>query len=71
MVLDVGATKLMGSLALFKAFACLVVIVWSQWISLAEGSHSSFAVVVSYVQVRIFFFFLVMPMRDAVGGPNQ
>jgi hypothetical protein len=31
---------------LFKAFACLVVIFWSPWISLAERSHSSFALVV-------------------------
>jgi hypothetical protein len=31
---------------LFKAFACLVVIFWSPWISLAERRHSSFALVV-------------------------
>jgi hypothetical protein len=31
---------------LFKAFACLVVIFWSPWISLAECSRSSFALVV-------------------------
>jgi hypothetical protein len=28
---------------LFKAFACLAVIFWSPWISLAEHSRSSFA----------------------------
>jgi hypothetical protein len=39
-VLNVGATRLIGSLALFKAFACLVMIVWSRWISLAERSCS-------------------------------
>jgi hypothetical protein len=31
---------------LFKAFACLLVIFWSHWISLAERSHSSFALVI-------------------------
>jgi hypothetical protein len=30
---------------LFKAFACLVVIFWSPWISLAERSHSTFALI--------------------------
>jgi hypothetical protein len=30
---------------LFKAFACLVVIFWSPWISLNERSRSSFALV--------------------------
>jgi hypothetical protein len=34
---------LMSSLVLFKAFACLVVICWSSWISLAECSRSRFA----------------------------
>jgi hypothetical protein len=33
-------------LVLFKAFACLVVIFWSPRISLADRSHSSFALVV-------------------------
>jgi hypothetical protein len=42
-VLNLGASRLMGSLVLFKAFACLVVVFWSPWISLAERSHSSFA----------------------------
>jgi hypothetical protein len=37
------------------------------FISLVERSRSSFALVVSYVQVRSFFLFLVMPMRDASG----
>jgi hypothetical protein len=62
---NVGANWLMSSLALFKALACLVMIVWSRWICLGEHSHSSFALVVSCVQVRIFFLFLVMPMRGA------
>jgi hypothetical protein len=31
---------------LFKAFACLVVIFWSPWISLAKRSRSSIALVV-------------------------
>jgi hypothetical protein len=33
----------MSSLVLFKAFACLGVIFWLPWISLAERSRSSFA----------------------------
>jgi hypothetical protein len=65
-VLNVDASGLMSSLALFKDFACLVVIVWLRWISLAERSRSSFALVVSCVQVRIFFF-LLMPMRGVSG----
>jgi hypothetical protein len=39
----------MSPLVLSKAIVCLVVIYWSPWISLAELSHSSFALVVSYV----------------------
>jgi hypothetical protein len=35
--------------------------------NLAERSCSSFALVVSYVQVRIFFLFLVMPRRVVSG----
>jgi hypothetical protein len=31
---------------LFKVFACLVLIFWSPWISLAERTRSSFALVV-------------------------
>jgi hypothetical protein len=57
----------MSSLALLKAIAYLVVVVWSPWISLAEHSHSSFALIVSYVQVRSFFLVSVMPMRVASG----
>jgi hypothetical protein len=47
--LNLDASRLMSSLVLFKTFACLVVIFWSPWISLAERSHSSFPLVVSYV----------------------
>jgi hypothetical protein len=57
----------MSSLILFKAFACLVVICWSPWLSLAERSHSSFALVVSCVQVRIYYLFLVIPTRVVSG----
>jgi hypothetical protein len=53
----------MGSLVLFKSYACLVVIFWSPWISLAERSCSSFALVIFCVQVRNCFLFLVMPMK--------
>jgi hypothetical protein len=52
---------------LFKAFACLVVILWSPLISLAERSRSSFALVVSCVQVRNCFLFQAMPMRVVSG----
>jgi hypothetical protein len=48
-VLNLDASRLMSSLVLFKAFACLVVIFWSPWISLAKRSRSSFALVVFYV----------------------
>jgi hypothetical protein len=57
----------MSSLVLFKAFACLAVIFWSPWISRAERSHSSFALVVSYVQVRNCFLFPAMSMRVVSG----
>jgi hypothetical protein len=50
----------MSLLVLFKAFACLVVISWSPWISLAERSHSNFALVVFCVWVRNYFLFLTM-----------
>jgi hypothetical protein len=55
---------------LFKPFSCLVVIVWSPWISLAKRSHSSFALVVSYVQVRNCFVFPAMLTR-VVGGMSK
>jgi hypothetical protein len=55
---------------LSKAFACLVVICWSPGISLAEHSLSSFALVVSYVQVRIYLLLPAMSMR-AVSGRSQ
>jgi hypothetical protein len=45
----------MSSLVLIKAIACLVVII------------SSFALVVSCVQVRSFFLFLTMSMRVGSG----
>jgi hypothetical protein len=57
----------MGSLVLFKSYACLVVIFWSPWISLAERSCSSFALVIFCVQVRNCFLFLVMPMKVVSG----
>jgi hypothetical protein len=57
----------MSSLVLFKAFACLVVNFWSRWISLAECSHSSFALVVFCEQMRNCFLFLVMPVRVVSG----
>jgi hypothetical protein len=52
---------------LFKAFASLVVIFWSPWISLAECSRSSFALVVFCVQVMNCFLFPAMPMRVVSG----
>jgi hypothetical protein len=57
----------MSFVVLSKAFACLAVISWSPWISLAERSHSSFALVVSYVLVRIYFLLPVMPTRVVSG----
>jgi hypothetical protein len=57
----------MSPLVLSKAFACLVVIYWSPWISLAERGRSSFALVVSCVQVRICFLLPAMPMRVVSG----
>jgi hypothetical protein len=44
----------MSSLVLRKSFACLVVICGSPWISLAERSCSSFALVVSYAGEDLF-----------------
>jgi hypothetical protein len=60
----------MSRLVLSKAFACLVVICWSPWISLAECSRLSFALVVSYLQVRICFLLPMMSMR-AVSGRSK
>jgi hypothetical protein len=57
----------MSSIILFKAFACLAVIIWSPWISFAERSRSNFALVVFYVQMRNCFLFLVMPTRIVSG----
>jgi hypothetical protein len=57
----------MSSLILIKAFACLVVICWSLWISLAKRSHVCFTLVVSCVQVRICFLFPAMPTRVVSG----
>jgi hypothetical protein len=51
----------MSSLVLFKAIACLA------WISLVEHSHTSFALVVSYVQVRSCFLFPMMSTRVVSG----
>jgi hypothetical protein len=44
-----------------------VVICWSPWINLIEHSRSSFALVVSYVQVKNCFLFLKMPTRVVCG----
>jgi hypothetical protein len=60
----------MSYLVLFNAFACLVVIFWSPWISLAEYSRSSFALVLFCVQVRNCFLFPAMLMR-AVSGKSK
>jgi hypothetical protein len=57
----------MSLLVLFKAFACLVVIFWSPLISLTERSRSRVALVVSCVQVRNCFLFLVMSMKVVSG----
>jgi hypothetical protein len=46
---------------LFKVFACLVVIFWSPWISLAERSDSSFDLVVFPVAGEE-----VLPLSDDV-----
>jgi hypothetical protein len=66
-VLNIGASRLMSSLALFKAFAYIVIIVWSRWISLAECNRSSFALIFSCVPVKIFILFLAMPMKGVSG----
>jgi hypothetical protein len=66
-MLNLDASRLMSSLVLFKVFACLLVIFWSPWISLAERSHSSFALIVFCVQVRNCFLFPAMPIRVVIG----
>jgi hypothetical protein len=66
-VLNLGASRVMSLLVLFKAFACLVLIFWSPWISPAECNRSSFALIVSYVQLRNCFLFLAMPTRVVCG----
>jgi hypothetical protein len=68
--LNVGASRLMSSLALVKAFACLVLIFWSRWISLVECSRSSFALVVS-LECRWGASFRWCWWEVSVGGPNQ
>jgi hypothetical protein len=60
----------MSSLVLFKVFACIYVIFWSPWISVAERSRSSFAHVVFYVQVRNCFLFPAMLVR-VVSGKSE
>jgi hypothetical protein len=60
----------MSSLLLIKAFACLVVIYRSPWISLAERNRSSFVLVVSYVEVRNCFLFPAIPTR-VVNGKSK
>jgi hypothetical protein len=67
----IGASKLTSPLALIKAFACLVLVPWSPWISLVEHSCSSFAPVVFCVQVRSFFLFWWCWRGLLVRGPNQ
>jgi hypothetical protein len=57
----------MGSLVLFKVIACLVVVFRSPWISFTERSRSSFALVVSCVQVRSCFLSLAIPTRVVSG----
>jgi hypothetical protein len=47
--------------------ACLEVIFWSPWISLAERSRSSFALAIFCVQVRNCFLLPAMPTRVASG----
>jgi hypothetical protein len=51
------------SFNLVKTTACLEVIFWSPWISLAEYSRSSFSLAVFCVQVSNYFLLLVMPIR--------
>jgi hypothetical protein len=46
------------------------VIFWSPWISLAEHSHSSFALTIFRMRVRNYFLLPVMPMT-VVSGKNK
>jgi hypothetical protein len=55
------------SFNLVETSACLEVIFWSTWISLAERSRSSFALAIFYVQVRKCFLLPVMSMRVVCG----
>jgi hypothetical protein len=55
------------SFNLVETFACLEVIFWSPWISLAERSRSSFALAVFCEQVRNCFLLSVMPMKVVSG----
>jgi hypothetical protein len=55
------------SFNLVETSTCLEVIFWSPWISLAERSHSSFALIVFSVQVRKCFLLLAMPTRVVSG----
>jgi hypothetical protein len=57
----------MSPLVLLKAFAYLVMIFWSSWISLIERSRSNFPLVVFYVQVRNCFLYPAMPTRVVSG----
>jgi hypothetical protein len=49
-VLKGNCSRLRMSLSL-QAFACLEVTAWSRWVSLAERSHSSFALYLFSVHV--------------------
>jgi hypothetical protein len=55
------------SFILVETFACLEVIFWSPWISLAERSRSSFALAAFCVQVRSCFLLPVMPTKVVSG----
>jgi hypothetical protein len=59
------------SFNLVKTSACLEVILWSPWISLADRSHSCFAPTVFCVQVRNCFLLPVMPMRVISGKSKR
>jgi hypothetical protein len=55
------------SFNLVETSACLEVIFWSPWISLAECSRSSFTLAIFYVQVMNCFLLSTMPMRVVSG----
>jgi hypothetical protein len=55
---------------LFQASAYLEVTFWSPWISLAERSHSSFALNVFCVQVRNYVL-LPMILMSVVSGKSK